>query len=648
MGLLVLLVALLAFTKLIQPTYGPPGIQGLAIAVLPLALATVGQAIVVISGGIDLSLGSIIAFLTVVAASLMKAYPEMTVVVVLGVLLLGMVVGAINGGLIVVTRVPDIVVTLAMSFVWAGAALLVLKTPGGAAADWLKDLLTGNVLIEWVPKAAVLLIVIVAVIWIPLRRSRLGLSFYAIGSNQLAAFRSGVPVGRTKIASYAFSGCSPRWRASASRPTPAIGQPVRRPVHAAERRRDRARRGQPRRRPRWRLRPDRGGDHPPADPRGHGLPQHQQQPRDRRQRRDPDRRRHARQPDPDPAGARPMSVATAPAPSSRSPYLTVAGWRRLFRDRPIIPLIVLLAILVLLYELVRPGQVSPSWAGVIARTAIPLAILAGCQVLTMLTGGIDLSVGSVASMSGFLVASLVGDYGLWPSVAVALLIATSAGLITGLGVGVFRVHPLIMSLGMGLVVFGFVNAWQLIRSSRAVACPPDFRWIGSANLTFVVGDVNILPPIPASLLLFVPLAALILFALRRTGYGRLLYAIGDNPIAVRLSGARSWQVLLVLYVISAFMAAIAGFLLSGGVNVASRDPRRFARPAVGRRSGHRRARRSWAAAAATAATIVGALILTVITALLSALGFPEAVRQVLFGAIIVVVAAAYTRVTGEG
>ena len=49
------------------------------------------------------------------------------------------------------------------------------------------------------------------------------------------------------------------------------------------------------------------------------------------------------------------------------------------------------------------------------RTAIPLAILAGCQVLTMLTGGIDLSVGSVASMSGFLVASLVGDYGLWPS-----------------------------------------------------------------------------------------------------------------------------------------------------------------------------------------------------------------------------------------
>jgi ribose transport system permease protein len=332
-----------------------------------------------------------------------------------------------------------------------------------------------------------------------------------------------------------------------------------------------------------------------------------------------------------------MSVATAPAPSSRSPYLTVDGWRRLFRDRPIIPLLVLLAVLVVLYELVRPGQVGPNWAGVIVRTAIPLAILAGCQVLTMLTGGIDLSVGSVASMSGFLVASLVSDYGLWPSVAVALLVATTAGLITGLGVGVFRVHPLIMSLGMGLVVFGFTNAWQLIRVQSGGGVPPEFRWIGSANLVDFV---------PASLLVFVPLAAIILFALRRTGYGRLLYAIGDNPIAVRLSGARSWQVLLVLYAISAFMAAIAGFLLSGGVNVASVTlADSYVLPSVaaaviggtsimGGRGGYTGA-------------IVGALILSVITALLSALGFPEAVRQVLFGAIIVAVAAAYTRVTTE-
>ena len=70
-------------------------------------------------------------------------------------------------------------------------------------------------------------------------------------------------------------------------------------------------------------------------------------------------------------------------------------------------------------------------------------------------------------------------------------------------------------------------------------------------------------------IVFIPLALLILFSLRRTGYGRLLFAIGDNPVAARLSGARAWQVLIALYVISALLAALAGFLISGLTNVAS-------------------------------------------------------------------------------
>src|SRR4029453_16564284 len=75
--------------------------------------------------------------------------------------------------------------------------------------------------------------------------------------------------------------------------------------------------------------------------------------------------------------------------------------------------------------------------------------------------------------------------------------------------------------------------------------------------------------IPQSLVVFVPLAVLIIVGLRRTGYGRMLYAIGDNPIAARLSGARGWQGIIVLYVISALMAALGGFILSGLTNVAS-------------------------------------------------------------------------------
>jgi ribose transport system permease protein len=207
LGLFGFLVVLLAFTKLINPDYGIPGLQSLAIAVLPLGLATVGQAIVIISGGIDLSVSAMMALCGVVAASLMKDQSaEFGLLVVAGVILLGLLLGAINGSLVVLTRVPDIVVTLAMTFVWAGFALLVLKTPGGKSVAWLRELVLGPIGIDVLPKALVVLLVVVAVIWIPLRRSRLGLSIYAIGSNRLAAFRSGVPVGRTRVAAYALTG----------------------------------------------------------------------------------------------------------------------------------------------------------------------------------------------------------------------------------------------------------------------------------------------------------------------------------------------------------------------------------------------------------------------------------------------------------
>ncbi len=226
-GLIGFLALLLAFTKLIEPRYGVTGIQGLAISVLPLALAAVAQAIVVISGGLDLSIGSMMALTNVVAAVLMKGQSEQFgVVVVLGVLLLGVLLGAVNGGLVVLTRVPDIIVTLAMSFVWAGSALLVLPTPGGGSAKWLMDLVSGSLGNDWIPKAAVVLIAIVALIWIPVRRSRLGLSFYATGSNRLAAFRSGVSIGRTKLLAYALMGLFAALAGLSLTASTGIGTPV--------------------------------------------------------------------------------------------------------------------------------------------------------------------------------------------------------------------------------------------------------------------------------------------------------------------------------------------------------------------------------------------------------------------------------------
>jgi ribose transport system permease protein len=215
LGLVVLLVLLLIATKAIQPTFGASAIESVARAALPFAFATAGMAVVVIAGGIDLSIAALMAIASVTAALLMEgAGAGQTVLIVLFVLVLGMVLGAINGSLIVLTRLPDIVVTLAMLFVWEGVALLILNAPGGGAAPWLREIILGSMAIRGVPasvtslipKSLVVLAVCAALVWLPLRLSRLGLSIYAIGSDATAAFRSGVPIGATRIAAYAIAG----------------------------------------------------------------------------------------------------------------------------------------------------------------------------------------------------------------------------------------------------------------------------------------------------------------------------------------------------------------------------------------------------------------------------------------------------------
>ena len=329
-------------------------------------------------------------------------------------------------------------------------------------------------------------------------------------------------------------------------------------------------------------------------------------------------------------------TATDPPPAG-SRWRSAGGWQRLFRDQPLIPLLGLLGLLVALLQLVRPGIVSADWIGVTLRAAVPLAILAAAQTLTMLTGGIDLSVGMVASMAAYLMATQTTGQGALVAILIALGAAALAGTITGIGVGVFKVHPLIMTLGMGLVVLGLMAVYQLAMVRAGVVIPPVVQTIGSGT-TFGF--------IPNNLLLFLPLAALIIIGLRRSGFGRLLFAVGDNPIAARLAGTRVPQVLITLYILSALLAAVAGFLVAGLSKTASVSlVEQSVLPSVaaaviggtsilGGRGGY-------------AGTIVGALILTVLSTLLTVLEMPEAVRQILFGAIIVLVAAAYTRITGD-
>jgi ribose transport system permease protein len=325
-----------------------------------------------------------------------------------------------------------------------------------------------------------------------------------------------------------------------------------------------------------------------------------------------------------------VQAASAGGRSARS----ARGW---LRDRPIVPLFLLLGGLVALLEVVQPGIVSPGWVSSTIRFAVPLAILAACQTMTMLTGGIDLSVAVVASMSSYVMATNVAEVGWFGAVVLALIPAVAVGLVNGIGVGIFRVHPLIMTISTSLIVSGLVNVYARANITGGTRVPPEITFLGGQTLFGFL---------PNNLLVFVPLALIILVALRGSGYGRLLYAVGDNEIASRLAGVRVGQVLVVLYLISGLLAGMAGLIYAGVIGSATGrlvDP--YLLPSVaavviggtsifGGRGGY-------------AGSIVGALILTVLVTLLNVLQAPEALRQILFGAIILAVAATYTRITQD-
>jgi ribose transport system permease protein len=234
------------------------------------------------------------------------------------------------------------------------------------------------------------------------------------------------------------------------------------------------------------------------------------------------------------------------------------------------------------------------------------------------------------------VATQVGLHGTPIAILIALIPAVLIGVANGIGIGVFRVHPLIMTLGTSLIGTGCLQVYQRTVIAAGSDIPAGLAWLGT-GLTY---------GIPNALLLFVPLAALIMFTLRRTGFGRLLYAVGDNERATRIAGVLYWQVILALYAASGLLAGIAGLLYVGLIKAPSLS---LAEPLVlpsvaaaviggtsifGGRGGY-------------AGTIVGALILTVLTTLLTILQMPEGSRRILFGLIILAVTAAYIRITED-
>ncbi len=192
--------ALLAATFWLQPrAMSYLGLNLLFNLAVPIALATIAQMLIIAVNDLDLSIGTFVSFVACVTATFLNDAP------LLGVAILAASIGvyALVGAVVHLRELPSIVVTLGMSFVWGGLAVLILPSPGGAAPEWLRGLMTVKPPLVPMAIVASLLIALVAHL---ILRSGFGVALRGVGGNARSVARAGWSVLRIKAATYALAG----------------------------------------------------------------------------------------------------------------------------------------------------------------------------------------------------------------------------------------------------------------------------------------------------------------------------------------------------------------------------------------------------------------------------------------------------------
>ena len=167
---------------------------------VPIALATVAQMMIIMVNDIDLSVGTFVSFVACVTATFLNDAPAVGVVILAG----AVAAYAALGALIHVRGLPAIVVTLGMSFVWGGLAVLILPSPGGAAPGWIRALMTAKP--PFVPMAIVASVLLAAVAHVLIMRTSTGAILRAVGGNARAVARAGWSVTQLKAGAYGLAG----------------------------------------------------------------------------------------------------------------------------------------------------------------------------------------------------------------------------------------------------------------------------------------------------------------------------------------------------------------------------------------------------------------------------------------------------------
>lgn len=546
-----------------------------------LALAAMGQTLVILTGGFDLSAGAVISLVNVIVGNLMTDSIGNQIVVGLLGITVGILVGAFNGVFIAYLRMQPIVVTLATLFIVQGLALLVSPTPGGYVAEPFMNFFGGNA-IEGLLPAAFLVIALAVLSWLLVKNSRFGTAIYAVGSDEAAARATGINTRRVTLATYTLAGffyglAGLFLSAQSGGSDPLVGEPMLLQIFAAVVLGGTV------------LGGGRGGlvgsvvgayllmmfinvllvFSLPAylAPIAEGLVLilavlvgmigardsffHTTADVVRRMRGalSGGRRRWSGNP------------LTLPAQTRAAGNVPAVRWIDRNREnlRLALPAYITFVLVVLITWLYI-GALSPSYLRSLLILSAFLGILAFGQTTVVLSGGLDLSIPWMIPLAGALFAGIAADGGslAWV-VPLVLACGLLAGAVNGVGVAVLGLPPIVMTLASNGILQGLTLFYT--RGSSTGMAPPAMLWLTNGRL---LG----LPPLVWFMMVFVAMGVALL---KWTHLGRKIYAVGNNANVANLSGIDVRSTLITVYAISGFCAALVGILLVGFNGAANLD-----------------------------------------------------------------------------
>lgn len=297
------------------------------------------------------------------------------------------------------------------------------------------------------------------------------------------------------------------------------------------------------------------------------------------------------------------------------------------------PVYFLLAALLVAIVLQNPNFVEPTGYMNFLKRAAPLAILAAGQVYVLVSGGFDLSVGSLITLVVVGSSMLTNND---PSatywvIPLMLAMGVAVGMVNGLVVCFLKVPSLIATLGMMITLNGLAFLWS--GGAPRGYLPETFRFFGRSNIT----DLPVIRFLPIALIVLVVVGFAFYWLMHRTNLGRMIHAIGDNPLAARLGGVPVNKVRITAFVVSAVSASITGILLGGFAGVSTDVGTGYELQAI--TAAVLGGAQLLGGRGSVPAAIAGAMCLQAIFTLLNFLGLPQPVRQVVQGLILIVAVA---------